>query len=354
MKDPFSENKILAHLDRLAQYVHGEEYPPILVEIDLTNKCTSDCPWCFGYVNRKWSDAVLLADDTDDVKTKYESSAKNIYKLLSELIACGVKAITWTGGGDPTCHKGLIDFLRFTAGKGIKNGLITNGVISVEDALPYCEWIRFSVDGASEEVYGTQHGKPQHFKIVVNNITEIAKKKVAENHRTTLGVAFVTHAQTKAEIVDFAKMWKDVSGIDYIQYRPLLNKYGEQWFSDTVETIEFIRQAKEEDGRVTYSEPKYKALMEGATGQTDKCHGIFFESAIAADSKVYTCCHMKGKESYAIGDLNKESFTSIWKRHLQNREFKVNKDCPSFCRHYGTNKFIEENIMAERQHANFI
>lgn len=352
--NPFAEKKILKHISQVSDFLNDKDYPPILVEIDLTNLCTSDCPWCFGYVNRKWSKNMLFAPDSQDQTLRYNASNQGVSGLIKDLSDLGVKAITWTGGGDPTCHKNFAEFIKQAHDLGIENGLITNGVIPVKEVLPYCKWIRFSVDAATKEVYKTQHGRENHFDIVVNNIKELARIKKNCNYKTTLGVAFVTHSQTKNEIIDFAKLWKDAEAIDYIQYRPLLDKYSEKWFSDTKETVELIKQAKLIDSRVTFSEPKYNALLEGKSGKTSNCYGAFFETSIAADGKVYICCHMKGKPQYAIGDLNRESIFTIWKRHLFNREFKVNKDCPAFCRHYGTNLFFEEEIIPERDHQNFI
>lgn len=349
----FKENKVLSHLETLNKYLSGEEYPPILVELDLTNKCTSDCPWCFGFLDRKLKTFSLFEQGSDPVERE-NSTTTGIKTLISNLALMGVKAITFTGGGDPTCHKGLFEFLEHAHNLGMKLGLITNGVIDVKAALPYCEWIRFSVDGATQETYGYMHGKPQHFKRVVENISELCRVKKNMGLKTTVGVGFLTGAPSKNEIVEFVKLWKDVGGLDYIQYRPLLDKYGEKWFTDNADTLDLIREAKDFDKRVTYAEPKYHALVEGKTGKTKKCHGTFLETAIAADGKVYICCHMKGKPEYAIGDLYKESIFQIWKRHLSKRDFDVNSDCPSFCRHYGTNKLIEDEILSTRDHRFFI
>ena len=76
--------------------------------------------------------------------------------------------------------------------------------------------------------------------------------------------------------------------------------------------------------------------------------------AIAADSLVYVCCHHKGNEDYAIGDLREETFREIWSRHQASGEFRVGPRCPTFCRHYGTNAFIESEVLAERTHPEFI
>lgn len=350
----FAERKILSHLDELSQYVNGGFYAPIQVEVDLTNNCTSDCPWCFGYVDRKWTNFSLLAPDTDNIEERNKVGLEKIKRLIDDFSFVGVKSITFTGGGDPTCHSGLFTFIEYAYEKGIEIGLITNGVIPVNRAIPYCKWIRFSVDGATKETYGFMHGKPHHFEKVIENVKSAASEKMKHGYSCTIGVGFLTGEKTQNEISAFVDLWSGVYGIDYIQFRPLLDAYGASWFSKNPHILDEIREAEKSDPRVVCSTAKYKALMVGESGQTKYCHGIFFESAIAADGKVYTCCHQKGMEQFSIGDLHKESFMTIWHRHLKNRKYKVNKHCPSFCRHYGTNKFIEDEVLIQRDHVNFI
>lgn len=337
----------------LTDYILGKnDRPPILVEIDLTNLCASACPWCAGYLNRKWSTHTLFAKG-ESASERLASSVAGVKALLSELSSLGVRAITWTGGGDPTQHNGLQEIVEFTSELGLKQGLITHGVVDVSELIHHFEWVRYSVDGATKEGYGAQHGKPQHFERVVSNITKAARRKQDEQLDVTVGVGFLTHAGSWHEITSFPDLWKAVP-VDYIQYRPLLDTHGHKWTSDNVRVIELIAEAKAKDSRVTSSEPKYIAIANGEDGRTKQCHGIYFESSISADGKVYTCCHHKGNEEFAIGDLAVESFETIWRRHLGAKPFMLVDSCPSFCRHFGTNHFIEESILAPRKHENFI
>lgn len=347
---PFTEHKILAHIDKIADYLGGRFYPPVQVEIDLTNLCTSACPWCAGYLNREWSKATLFAAG-DTVEQRWSASVAGVNALIDELAAMGVKSLTWTGGGDPTCHKHWLSFVERAASCGLQNGLITNGVFDVSAAVPYCEWIRFSVDAATQETYGEQHGRPQHFKRVLDNVERASF--AASGTGCTVGVGMVTHKGTRREIVDFARLWAGVP-VDYIQYRPLHDTHGQAWFSDDTSTMDLIRQAAQVDSRVVWSEPKYAAMLRGDCGKTDCCYGIYFETAIAADGLVYTCCHLKGNAAYAIGNLSKESFAEVWARHLLSRVFRVTQDCPAFCRHFGANQLFEIEITPKRQHENFL
>jgi MoaA/NifB/PqqE/SkfB family radical SAM enzyme len=337
----------------LTDYVLGSnDNPPILVEIDLTNLCASACPWCAGYLDRKWSTHTLFANG-ETADERLDASIAGVKRLLEDIDAMGVKAVTWTGGGDPTQHKGLKPIVEFASSLGLQQALITHGVIDVSELIHHFEWVRFSVDAATQIGYGAQHGKPQHFERVLQNVAKAANRKCDESLAVTIGVGFLTHAESWNEITSFPDLWISVP-VDYIQYRPLHDTHGHTWQSDSIHVGSLIAQAKVKDSRVTSSEAKYHAIINGESGRTEKCHGIYFESAISADGKVYVCCHHKGNVEFAVGDLAVESFKAIWRRHLTSRPFIVSDACPSFCRHFGTNEFIESSIIAPRKHENFI
>lgn len=346
--NPFCEHKILSHLPTLGKYLSREWYPPIQVEVDLTNACTSACPWCAGFLDREQHPYVLLGHG-NTMAESMRQSVEPVMALIEEFASLGVKSVTWTGGGDPSLHPWLPAFLAHAHSRGLENGLITNGVIDVVECIPYCQWVRFSIDASSREGYAKQHGRAHHWDRVLEHVRKAAMAKGS----TTIGVGFVTSPQVVDEIEAFPLLWNEVP-VDYIQYRPIMDHYGCRYEMDHQAVAIKVQAAGLLDSRVVKSEAKYQSQCHGQGGTTERCHGIFLETAIAADGKVYACCHLKGLEQYAIGSLEEESFTDIWARHLRTPEFRTTDDCTRWCRHYGTNQFIEEHVLVERSHRNFI
>lgn len=331
----FSKGKILNHIERIADWKTTGESFPIQIELGTTNLCNNKCPACCGYENRE--------------SHKVELDKAAVLKLIDEAAECGVKSITFTGDGEPTCHRNWLDFIKHTKKRGMQAALITNGVKNFDAAIPYCEWIRVSVDASTPETYKKTHGVPPSiFQRVLSNINSACKKKI--DGKCTIGVGFLTCRETHHEILDFAKlMWN--YDVDYIQYRPMLSVFGSDWFSDTHETVDLIKKAQEINPRVTFSDAKYKGLIEGHYGQTDKCYGWIFETAVSADGGIYRCCHYKGIRSQRIGDI-KKGFWAEWQR-IKKDPFTVLHTCPKFCRHYSNNRPMEE-LMKPREHGNFI
>jgi hypothetical protein len=86
-----------------------------------------------------------------------------------------------------------------------------------------------------------------------------------------------------------------------------------------------------------------------------KCYGQQFATVIAADAKMYVCCHMRGYAKYCIGDFKKNSFKEIWcstkrRKAVENIDFN---DCVPLCRDNTFNQILW-NIKQPREHVNFL
>lgn len=331
----FSQGKILGHIDRIAQWKKTGEVVPVQIELGTTNLCNNKCPFCCGYKDR---------EEHAEKLTK-----KQVFDLLFDAKTVGVKSITFTGDGEPTCHPDWLEFIKYTHELGMDVGLITNGCKDFSEAVPFCEWIRVSIDAATPETYQKQHGVDL-FNQVLNNLEEAIEKKEYCESSCTIGVGFLTCRDSNHEIVDFAKLMAKYD-VNYVQYRPLLSVFGSDWFSDDHDTIQIIYEAKRHNRKVVFSEAKYKGLIEGHYGQTVKCYGWIFETAISADGGIYRCCHYKGIKSQKIGDISK-GFSNEWKR-IKKQAFRVLPTCPKFCRHYSNNRPMED-VMKTKEHWNFI
>jgi radical SAM protein with 4Fe4S-binding SPASM domain len=155
------------------------------------------------------------------------------------------------------------------------------------------------------------------------------------------------------EIIPFVNLWRHIA-VDYIQFRPIMSNYGRTYECDQAATLDRVDTARKLDSRVVKSDAKYNAMESGETGMTKRCHGTFLETAIAADGLVYVCCHLKSLPEFAIGNLHSQSFRTIWESHIHAKTFFTVPQCSTFCRHYGTNSFIEDEVLKPRTHENFI
>jgi len=345
----FSSDKILKHLDRVNAWLRGENHSPITVELDMSNICNHRCPECSGcYFQNRNSD--LLPIDL----------ANNIIK---QLVEAEVRGLIFTGGGEPLCHPHIKEVVRLAYNLGLDIGFITNGSLINEEIarvlLECCTWLRVSLDAASAETFERIHGMDGNaFDKVVDNIALLTKMKRELKCRTTIGVGYLTCDYTKDEMYDMAILCKKLS-IDYLQFRPMqMHNSGKfEYHRNDIKKEIFKCLKLSGDGyKVLYSRHKYDMMRKKDYGRNyQECYGQQFATVIAADSKMYVCCHMRGYNKYCLGDLMKNTFEEIWncqqrKEVVKNIDFR---DCVALCRDNTFNQILW-NIKQPREHINFL
>ena len=344
----FSSDKILKHLDKVAEWQHTGETFPITIEFDPTNVCNNKCPRCFGFYG------------TDDSTVDLES-AKSVVKQVAEM---GGRALTFTGGGEPTCNPILPEVMQYAKGLGMDVALITNGLsIKDEDAgifIDNCTWLRVSLDAGSPEIHKLTHGMDEPaFSKTVENIRKLVRIKRETGGKCTIGVGYLTDTGLGEDMLKCTEMCRDI-GVDYIQFRPLLRRFGEDEldydFEDALPWIEKCTGLATDSFDVLFSKHKYDSMQYDALDRGyEICYGHHFATTIAANLKMYICCHMRGVEKYCLGDLKKNSLKEIWasdqrKKAYRNIDFR---DCPPLCRCNTFNQILW-NISQTVNHKNFL
>lgn len=348
----FSSDKILGHLDRIKEWIETDMSHPITYELDMTNVCNHRCQYCFGFSDQNNKASLTLEE------------AKEIIRQIKEF---GGRGISFTGGGEPLCNPATIKAIEFAKDMGLDIGFITNGALIKEDIterlLKNCTWIRVSLDAASPQMFKFTHGLDgKTYDIVIKHIKLLVNKKRQLKPSCTIGVGYLTFPKTRKEIFKFAKLCRDL-GVDYAQYRPLLPafsrveiNYNEESQKEIVREIKRALRLSDDGYQVLYSKHKYDSVTNGEmTKPYGKCYGHHFATVIAADKKMYLCCHFRGVEKYCLGDLNKNTLEEIWglDKRRQVYENIDMRDCVLLCR-CNTFNAILWNIKQEKVHPNFI
>ena len=326
--NPFAADKILGHADRIREWLATGRSRPITVEIDLTNRCNQSCPRCFGFHPKR--DAAQMG--LEDAR-----------RILGQVRDLGARGLTFTGGGDPLVSPIVVPALRFARKLGLDLGFITNAASLTAETgraiLDCCQWVRVSLDAATPEVYKLTHGMDAAaFQRVLDNVRLLVRLKRQGGSGCTVGLGFLTCAESRQDILPFASLGRDL-GADYVQYRPLLRRFGEPDldYSDPG-ILADMRRALELAGgqfQVVDSEHKYRLIQQGSWRRAySQCYGQHFAAVVAADGRMYVCCHMRGVAKYCLGDLSSQSLEEIWDspRRRQMAAAVDFRDCPPLCR----------------------
>ncbi len=104
---------------------------PIHLQLIPTNRCNANCPWC----------------SCRNVDRSEELSIEELWNIANSFARWGARAVTITGGGEPTLHPGLPRLIAHMARLGYKIGLVTNGKIIPESLVAvgqHITWMRIS------------------------------------------------------------------------------------------------------------------------------------------------------------------------------------------------------------------
>lgn len=340
--------KLFFHIDRIKEWLDGKNTYPVLVEFDLSNVCNHRCSFCtFSYIK----DRSILDKEV-------------AIRAINSLAAGGVRAINWTGGGEPLVNKGFKEISEHARCKGLMQGLFTNGVFMTEklmiSLLKTHTWVRFSIDAGTRATYKKIKGSDD-FNRAVSNVKKMAALKKKINSRTDIGIGFVITPDNYFEIEEFSGLIKE-TGVDYGQYKPTINNClhtrqleSEWWIREVKPLLERVFTANDKAVVNLY---KLNDLTESNFDRPYKiCYGHIFCPTIGADGNVWVCTHLRGIRGYSFGNLYKEGFEAIWSGRRRQEVIKRIDlaKCQFACKNNEINKVLYRiKHPSESLHCNFL
>lgn len=324
--------KFLLHPGQISKYMKGERPFPINIELDLTEVCNHNCNFCFSAAYRKGNRSSL---DTKIVKQR-----------LEEAYGLGTKSISFTGGGEPMLHKSFMDILQYSSEIGLENGLLTNGSVitekNVDDLKKYLKWVRVSMAGGNREAYNLVQGK-DHFDRVINNVKMLSNK--TGKYTTKVGVRMLVLEDNLYSVEDLARALEGTD-VSYLQVAPdeFTLDGGRFWRSD--KTRETFNKTKEILDPITLLGPGYSVNQQELIDHSRTCYAHFFQVAISGNGDFMFCKNSRGKNEYALGNINSQSLVEIWdSEKSKDLEGRIRpNNCGLFCKNLYLNNGMEDTV----------
>tara|TARA_Y100001937_G_scaffold27664_1_gene39875 strand:+ start:4227 stop:5408 length:1182 start_codon:yes stop_codon:yes gene_type:complete len=348
------QSKIIANVDRAIEHIETGYTSPVLVEVDPSNACNHACSFCLSsYIHfEKYKGTETFS--------RALMSREVLMSLCEDFVDMGVKAINWTGGGEPTLNRHLKEAIEYCGKNNIKMGMFTNGTLfdkwdMFEALVENMTWVRISVDAGTRETYnGVRRARGrQDWDKMVSNLQKLIEVNKTYNNKIDIGVGYVISPDTYSEIVDFAEFFSDYD-LSYCQYKPeiiIREKGGEQreleFWTEKVNPL--LTQAEKILGdKFQVNGYKFEDLAmdrEKFGRDYKQCLGSQLSPCIGADGHVYVCTNHRGWKQYSYGNLYEDSFKSIW-NNLQKRREVMNlienvecfKNCTKLCKPHESNK----------------
>jgi Fe-coproporphyrin III synthase len=354
MDDVYSKLKFLRFRDQLEALENGHVAPPVHVRIKPMNPCDHDCWYC------AYHDENLQLGNLMEYKDRLPR--EKMMEIADDLAEMGVKAVTFSGGGEPLIYPHIAEAANRLGKSGIKLATLTNGSHLHEDIAEafarYGTWIRVSIDGWNAESYAKiRNVKLTEFDMVINNMRNFANL----NSSCILGINYVIDNQNYGHVLEFTKLMKDV-GVNHMKIMGVLvsndgresNQYHDTFRESVYSQIE---QAKLlEDGKFKIID-HYHEFPERFDKDYQTCPSMQFLTIIGADSKVYSCHDKAYTELGLLGSIENRRFKDFWyseenKKRL--KEINPSKDCQHHCAEHKRNLMLHEYMNVDQGHMEFV
>jgi len=260
-------------------------------------------------------------------------------ELVDDFIAMGVKAVTFSGGGEPLCYPYLTATASRLVEAGIKIATLTNGaLLNGEIAELFAakgSWIRVSVDGWDSKSYAEYRGISENeFDRVMHNLATFRKN----SSDCLLGVVIIVDNKNYRYIYELIRTYHEL-GAHSVKIAPCFtcndglenNRYHEPHFNQVKEQIQkAINDFQSPSFEIFDS---YYAQLCTFHKEYDWCPYIQINPVIGADMNVYSC-HDKAYnlDNGLLFSIKERSFKEGWLANKQQfMSIKPNRHCDHHC-----------------------
>jgi MoaA/NifB/PqqE/SkfB family radical SAM enzyme len=350
----YSALKFLRFKDHLQALAQGRVVAPVHIRVKPTNRCNHDCWYC-AYR----TDDLALGDE---MREQDSIPAEKMLALAHEFVEMGVKAVTFSGGGEPLLYKSLPDVIDILAAGGIRIATLTNGSNlkgRVADSFAqHGTWVRISMDAWDDASYVKSRGaKPNEFSRLIDNIRAFT----ARDTRCVLGVSFIVGHDNHQRIAEVCALLKDC-GVNHVKLA------GAVVSNDAAGNNDYHRSIKEEVARqIALAQPladatftilnHYHDLEDRFEKHYHTCPFLQFLTVIGADQNVYTCQDKAYTQSGRMGSIANMTFKEFWFSEENQRflkEFDPSEQCRHHCVTHSKNLAIHEYLSLDQEHSYFV
>lgn len=354
MSTVYSSLKFLQFTDRLEALKDRRLVAPVHVRLKPTNRCNHDCWYCcYRSETLSLGESMVEADAIPEGK---------IFEIADDLVDMGVKAVTFSGGGEPLIYRPLPQVIERLAKGGVRVASLTNGVNlqnHMADAFAeFATWIRISIDGWDEDSYVAARGaKEGEFSRVIQNIRNFT----ARGSNCSLGISYIITRDNHTRIVDLCRLMKDC-GVSHVKLYGVIvgndaranNQYHAEIERDVRAAID---EARKLDDATFSIVDHYHEMDERFEKAYETCPFLQFQTVIGADCTVYSCHDKAYTQAGVMGSIRDRSFKEFWfseENERRHREINPSRDCRHHCTAHRSNLAILEYLSLNPDHGVFV
>jgi MoaA/NifB/PqqE/SkfB family radical SAM enzyme len=293
-------------------------------------------------------------------------------KVLEILQGCkdlGVKAIQFTGGGEPTVHPDHKAIFETALKMGFEISLVTNGmrwVDGMDVVMAKASWVRFSLDAGTSETYSyIRKIAPANFEMCLKHVNKLAVTKRILQSDVTIGVGFVVTADNWGEVI-LAAAHAKAAGADNFRISAVFQPEGEGYFNDFFQNAAKLCRDAESLSTPTFTVTNMfgERVDDLHTAHPDYtfCGIQHFTAYIGGDLNVYRCCNLAYNPRGLVGSIKDKRLVDLWQSSDKAKNFNSfdAHGCPR-CQFNNKNRAINDALVTSPslsevvpQHINFV
>ena len=285
----YSDLKVFHFHSKLRDLEERRISAPLHIRLKPTNRCNHRCIYCCFRNDKLYLSELLKEED--------QIPAGKMKEIIADLKDMKVKAVTFSGGGEPLAYPYIYQTVEELLRAGIKVAMLTNGgLLQGKIARLLAErasWVRISMDAADAETYRRiRNVDLEEFDRVCENISDFARMKRDD---CQLGVNFVVGEENYNAVFEFLRLMKKL-GVNHVKVHERVvsvrmdenNIYHTPLFKVVKDQLaQAFSDLADENFMII---DNYSDLWEDEHGKDyTYCPFIQCLTVIAADLNVYTC-----------------------------------------------------------------
>lgn len=355
----YANTKFFHFPERLAAVAEQRLPAPIHIRLKPTNRCNHRCSYCC-YRNPQLYLGQLMREQD-------QIPPEKMAELVRDFISMGVKAVTFSGGGEPLCYPHIQETISALGAAGIKVAMLSNGgLLSGEVAellAAKATWLRISMDAADAAGYAASRGVGSgEFSRVCANLEHFAARP---GRRCVLGLNLIVTRENSGSILDFLKLTRDL-GVDHVKVsgvvvstEPAANDaYHHPFYPNVRRQLDTALACLPSENfaiiDLLHEPGKLQPLYQKDYHWCPMCR---FLLVIGADSQIYTCQDKAYTTSGWIGSLAERSFAEFWQSDSANRrlrEVDPARECSHHCVAHQKNLLLLDYFESDPDHLEFV
>lgn len=357
----YSDLKAAWHLEKIDELRQGAQIVPPHVQLILSDLCNQDCHFC-SYRMSNGLSSEMFADENGNRNPNRRIPTAKAVEILDDCSLLGVKAIQFTGGGEPTVHPDHLLIFEYAQNLGLETSLVTNGILfreGWESILPKMKWVRVSIDAASPDEYARVRSvKPEFYATALGHVTMLAAEIGKQGADCLLGVGYVLTPENWADAYEGVRLIRE-TGAANVRLSAMFSTEGTKPYEGIYDDIR-----AEIDKIKTLEQPGFAVIDMFGNRISDLvqhapdyefCGHQQFNVYIGGNLRVYRCCTTAYTRHGEVGDLTNQRFASwFYSQQKQAAYENFNAKSCSVCQFNGRNRVIDYLRGEQPLHVNFV